>query len=75
MKRRNGNQHLHRKPAASGQALKRKLHADHVFVQAGCIAQGLARYLAACHLQRHISIAPTVGLQAIPGQFLPFCFE
>ncbi|HBG96424.1 MAG TPA: IS4 family transposase, partial [Chromatiaceae bacterium] len=41
-KRRNGNQHLHREPAAYCQAVKHKLHADPVFVQAGCIAQGLA---------------------------------
>jgi hypothetical protein len=49
LKRRNGDQYLHRETAAYRQAVKRKLHAYHVFVQAGCIAQGLAQYLAACH--------------------------
>jgi len=29
--------------------VKRKLHAYHVFVQAGIVAQGLAQYLAAYH--------------------------
>jgi predicted GNAT family acetyltransferase len=48
-KRRNGNQYLHRASAAYRKAVKRKLHAYHVFVQAGIVAQGLAQYLAACH--------------------------
>jgi hypothetical protein len=49
LKRRNGNQYLHRTSAAYRKAVKRKLHAYHVFVQAGIVAQGLAQYLAACH--------------------------
>jgi len=49
LKRRNGNQYLHRETAAYRMAVKRKLHAYHAFVQAGIIAQGLAHYLAACH--------------------------
>ena len=49
LKRRNGNQYLHRESAAYRKAVKRKLHAYHVFVQAGIVAQGLAQYLAACH--------------------------
>jgi hypothetical protein len=52
LKRRNGNQYLHREPAAYRKAVKRKLHAYHVFVQAGIVAQGLAQYLAACHPQQ-----------------------
>ncbi len=48
LKRRNGNQYLHRASAAYRQAVKRKLRAYHVFVQAGIVAQGLAQYLAAC---------------------------
>ena len=48
LKRRNGNQYLHREPAAYRKAVKRKLHAYHVFVQAAMIAQGLTQYLAAC---------------------------
>ena len=49
LKRRNGNQYLHRESAAYRKAVKRKLHAYHVFVQAGIVAQGLAQYLAACY--------------------------
>ena len=49
LKRRNGNQYLHRESAAYRKAVKRKLHAYHVFVQAGLIAHGLAQYLAACY--------------------------
>jgi len=51
LKRRNGNQYLHRESARYRKAVKRKQHAYHVFVQAGCVAQGLAQYLAACHPQ------------------------
>ena len=36
-------------PAAYRNAVKRKLHAYHVFVQAVIVAQGLAHYLAACY--------------------------
>ena len=52
LKRRNGNQYLHRESAAYRKAVKRKLHAYHVFVQAGIVAQGLAQYLAACYPER-----------------------
>jgi hypothetical protein len=48
LKRRNGNQYLHRETAEYRKAVKRKLHAYHVFVQAAIIAQGLTQYLAAC---------------------------
>jgi len=41
LKRRNANQSLHREPAAYRKAVKRKLHAYHVFVQAGIVARGL----------------------------------
>jgi hypothetical protein len=51
LKRRNGNQYLHKESATYREAVRRKLHAYHVFVQAGCIAHGLAQYLAACHQQ------------------------
>jgi hypothetical protein len=43
---RNGNQHLHRKPADYRAHVKRKIRAYHVFIQAGVIAQGLLQYLA-----------------------------
>jgi hypothetical protein len=43
---RNGNQYLHRKTADYRDHIKRKIHAYHVFIQAGVIAQGLLQYLA-----------------------------
>ena len=43
---RNGNQYLHRKSADYRSHVKRKIHAYHVFIQAGVIAQGLLQYLA-----------------------------
>lgn len=52
LKRRNGNQYLHRESEGYRKAVKRKLHAYHVYVQAGIIAQGLVQYLASCHSER-----------------------
>jgi hypothetical protein len=49
MKRNGGNQYLHRKPLAYRQAVKRKLHAYHTFIQAGVIAHGLIQYLSATY--------------------------
>jgi DDE superfamily endonuclease len=46
LRRRNGNQHLHRAPLDYRNAIKRKIHAYHVFIQAGVICQGLLQYLA-----------------------------
>jgi hypothetical protein len=43
---RNGNQHLHRKPADYREHVKRKMHAYQVFIAAGVVAQGLLQYLA-----------------------------
>jgi DDE superfamily endonuclease len=43
---RNGNQYLHRKSADYRSHVKRKIHAYHVFIQAGVVAQGLLQYLA-----------------------------
>src|ERR1700751_3937005 len=43
---RNGNQYLHRQPADYRNHVRRKLHAYHVFIQAGVVAQGLLQYLA-----------------------------
>ena len=48
LKRRNGNQFLHRESADYRQAIKRKLNAYHVFVLAGIVSQGLLHYLASC---------------------------
>jgi hypothetical protein len=46
LKRRNGNQHLHRASEDYRHRVKRKMHAYHVFVQTGLIAQGMLQYLA-----------------------------
>ena len=46
LRRRNGNQHLHRETIDYRNAIKRKLHAYHVFIQAGVVCQGLLQYLA-----------------------------
>ncbi|MCF6219424.1 MAG: transposase [Gammaproteobacteria bacterium] len=52
LKRRNGNQHLHRESEKYRDGVKRKLKAYHVFVHAGIVSQGLLHYLASCHAQR-----------------------
>lgn len=46
LRRRNGNQHLHRESLAYRNAVKLKVHAYHVFVQVGVVCQGLLQYLA-----------------------------
>jgi len=46
LKRRNGNQYLHRESPKYREDIKRKIHAYHVFMQAGVVAQGLLQYLA-----------------------------
>ena len=46
LKRRNGNQFLHRESQDYRAAIKRKLKAYHVFVLAGIVSQGLMHYLA-----------------------------
>ena len=48
---RNGNQHLHRESLEYRNAVKRKVHAYHVFIQAGVVCQGLLQYLAAAFPQ------------------------
>ena len=45
LRRRNGNQYLHRESLDYRNAIKRKLHAYHVFIQAGVVCQGLLQYL------------------------------
>jgi hypothetical protein len=47
LRRRSGNQHLHRESQQYRDGVKRKLHVYHVFMQAGVISQGLLQYLAA----------------------------
>lgn len=46
LKRRNGNQHLHRHSQSYRDGVKRKIHTYHVFLQAGVVAQGLLQYLS-----------------------------
>jgi hypothetical protein len=42
----NGNQYLHRESLDYRNAIQRKIHAYHVFIHTGVIAQGLLQYLA-----------------------------
>ena len=44
--RRNGDQYLHRESLEYRNAVKRKIHAYHVFMQAAIVCQGLLHYLA-----------------------------
>jgi hypothetical protein len=46
LRRCNGNQHLHHKSDDYREAIKRKIHAYHVFIHAGVVAQGLLQYLS-----------------------------
>ena len=46
LRRRSGDQYLHRESPAYRNAVKRKTHAYHVFIQAGVVCQGLLHYLA-----------------------------
>lgn len=46
LRRRSGDQHLHHESLKYREAVKRKIHAYHVFMQAGIVAQGLLQYLA-----------------------------
>ena len=47
LRRGNGDQYLHRESGKYREGVKRKMHAYHVFIQAGTISQGLLQYLAA----------------------------
>jgi hypothetical protein len=47
LRRGNGDQYLHRESGKYREEVKRKIHAYHVFIQAGTISQGLLQYLAA----------------------------
>ena len=46
-----GNLYLHRADEAFRDEVRRKMHAYHVFLSMGVIAQGLMHYLAACHTE------------------------
>ncbi len=43
LRRKNGNQYLHREPLDYRNAVKRKINAYHLFIQAGIVSQGLNR--------------------------------
>ncbi len=47
LRRKNGNQYLHRETADYRKAVKRKLNAYHLFIHAGVVSQGLLQYLSA----------------------------
>ena len=47
LRRRNGDQYLHRESLDYRNAVKRKIKAYHLFIQAALVSQGLAQYLAA----------------------------
>jgi len=47
LRRRNGNQFLHRETEDYREAVKRKLNAYHLFIHAGVVSQGLLQYLSA----------------------------
>jgi hypothetical protein len=49
LRRNHGNQHLHRSSLDYRNGVRRKLHAYHVFIQAGIICQGLLQYLAVAY--------------------------
>ena len=44
-----GDQYLHRESQTYRDAIRRKMHAYHLHVQLGCIAQGLLQHLALNH--------------------------
>ncbi len=46
LRRRNGNQYLHREALDYRNAVKRKINAYHLFIQTGLLSQGLVQYLA-----------------------------
>lgn len=49
IRRKSGNQHLHRKSDHYRRQVRRKMNAYHLYVQLGCIAQGLLLHLAVNH--------------------------
>ena len=49
IRRRSGNQHLHMKSDTYRRLVRRKMNAYHLYVQLGCIAQGLLLHLSVNH--------------------------
>ena len=74
LKKRGGNQYLHRESKLYREAVHRKIKAYHVFVQAGIVSQGLLQYLATCHTERvwHAfgSWLRTIRPGAAPSEFV-----
>ena len=60
LRRNNGNQHLHRASLKYRNDVKRKLHAYHVFIQAGLVCQGLLQYLS-------VAFPSSSGAPSVPG--------
>jgi len=52
IRKRSGNQYLHKKDVKYRNAVRRKINAYHRYVQAGLIAQGLLQYLSAAFPER-----------------------
>jgi len=50
-KRREKDRFLHKESEIYKKAIQRKIHAFHIFVQAGIIVQGSLQYLSLCHTQ------------------------
>ncbi|MFC1765004.1 hypothetical protein ACFL6U_23405 [Planctomycetota bacterium] len=46
LRRKSGNQYLHRKTDAYRDAVRRKMHAYHTYIQLGLIAQGIMQIIA-----------------------------
>ena len=72
--RRSGNQHLHLKPAAYRENVRRKIAAYHAHIQIGIIAQGLLQALALCRAptvwQRFGSWLRTIRPGIAPSEFV-----
>ena len=49
IKRRTGDQYMHKKSEDYRNSVRRKLHAYHIFTTTGCIAQGLLLHLSMNH--------------------------
>lgn len=49
IRRRGGDQYLHRETEQHREGVRRKIRSYHVHLFAGIVAQGLMQYLSACH--------------------------
>lgn len=73
-KRGAGNRHLHHESKPYREAVRRKLHAYHVFLFAGVVTQGRMHYLAACLMEAvwaaHRSWLRTIRKGAAPSELV-----